>query len=77
MKRSEKRLPFGSFSTLWVLRREPACCTIEDVEAFSLPTGHPATLLRNRPIAAHTAKTEGAYAPADIAHRKTILAFRE
>ncbi len=34
MKRSEKRLPFGSFSTLWVLRREQARCTIEDVEAF-------------------------------------------
>lgn len=32
MKRSEKRLPFSSFSTLWVLRHEPACCTIEDVE---------------------------------------------
>lgn len=75
MKRSEKRLPFSSFSTLWVLRREPACCTIEDVEAFSLPTEHPAALLRNRPIVAHTGKIEGACAPADIAHRKTLRRF--
>lgn len=34
MKQSEERLPFSSFSTLWVLRREQAGCTIEDVKAF-------------------------------------------